>query len=183
MVGSVSASGIVLRTFRFAPSPHCALLFFCRVSASGIVLRTFRFAPSPHAWRRGASRLRPRVARVLRTTPLATMPSAASLHRQGGAHIARLRPLVARVLRTTPLTARHISTPADSCRRGPHANFQSAQSPPAPASTVHPQTVRSAPLTSLEGTTNLSSCIGLSTIIRHGAIYHRAVLDHRLSHG
>ena len=39
------------------------------------------------------------------------------------------------------------------------------------------------PLTSLAGTTNLSSCMGLSTIIRHGAIYHRAVWDHRLSHG
>ena len=34
------------------------------------------------------------------------------------------------------------------------------------------------PLTSLAGTTNLSSCMGLSTIIRHGAIYHRAVWDH-----
>ena len=40
--------------------------------ASGVVLRTFRSAPSPHAWRRGAPRLRPRVARVLWTTPLAT---------------------------------------------------------------------------------------------------------------
>ena len=39
------------------------------------------------------------------------------------------------------------------------------------------------PLTSLAGTTNLSSCMGLSTIIRHGAIYHRAVWEHRLSHG
>ena len=53
------------RTFRSAGS----IAWYGR---SGVVLRTFRSAPSPHAWRRGASRLRPRVARVLWTTLLAT---------------------------------------------------------------------------------------------------------------
>jgi len=56
--------------------------------------------------------------------------------------------------------------PSHACQHGPPTNHS----------------FRS-PLTSLEGTTNLSSCMGLSTIIRHGAIYHRTVWDHRLSHG
>ncbi len=53
----------------------CGFLIFMVdvVVASRVVLRTFRFASSPHAWRRGAPRLRPRVARVLRTTLLATL--------------------------------------------------------------------------------------------------------------
>ena len=52
----------------------CGFLIFMVdvVVARGVVPRTFRFASSPHAWRRGAPRLRPRVARVLWTTLLAT---------------------------------------------------------------------------------------------------------------
>ena len=39
---------------------------------SSLVLRTFRFAPSPPRATLAGTRLRPRVARVLRTTPLTT---------------------------------------------------------------------------------------------------------------
>ncbi len=94
----MAASGVVLRTFRFAE------LLFCRVAASGVVLRTFRFAPSLPRLRRGPRpltaaggqgpsgqhRLRPKHIRSIPPTPCGIGP-------------ARLRPRVARVLRATPL--------------------------------------------------------------------------------
>ena len=82
MVNAVFASGIVLRTFRFASSrplrcfslgTSAPLILSSGMVVRDVALRTFRFAPSPHALRRGTSRLRPRVARVLRTILLTTM--------------------------------------------------------------------------------------------------------------
>ena len=83
--------------------------------------------------------------------------------------------------RCPPLTAAGGQGPQDNTAYGLRINPQW----PSHACQHGPPTNRSlrSPLTSLEGTTNLSSCIGLSTIIRHGAIYHRAAWDHRLSHG
>ena len=89
----------------------------------------------------------------------------ASLHRQGGAYIARLRPRVASVLRATPLTTMQKSTVAIPCL---------------PARSTH-KTFAPLPLTSLAGTTNLSSAwdylpsygMGPYTIVRFGTIGYR----------
>ena len=45
--------------------PSASLILSPGMVVRDVALQTFRFAPSPHALRRGTSRLRPRVARVL----------------------------------------------------------------------------------------------------------------------
>ena len=111
----------------------------------GIVLRTFRFAPSlprlsawaPPAYGRGwpgsagRYRLRPKHIRSIPPTPCGVGP-------------ARLRSRVARARRTISLTTRHISAPADSSRAVLNIHIQSLTIPirplPSRYSPGHPRT-------------------------------------------
>ena len=106
-------------------------------------------------------------------------PGSSGQHRLRPCH--PLLPFIAKVARTSPAYGRGWPGSSGQHRLRP-MHKSTVAIPCLPARSTHKQFAQ-LPLTSLAGTTNLSSCMGLSTIIRHRAIYHRAVWDHRLSHG
>ncbi len=134
--------------------------------------------PTPYGV--GPARLRPRVARVLRTTLLATLyKSASSLSNCHALAAGHLRPRVTRTLRTIPLSTGRISAPADSSRAVLNIPIQPLPSPYGPGHPVHCQP-------SLRATfvdpILLSSGMGPSTIVRFRTISYRRDALFQIAH-
>ena len=119
--------------------------------------------PTPYGV--GPARLRPRVARVLRTTLLATLyKSASSLSNCHALAAGHLRPRVTRTLRTIPLSTGRISARADSSRAVLNIHIQSL--------TIH---IWPWPSSTLPAIPPRYVCVSNSSFFRHGTIYHRTL--------
>ena len=152
MVGSVSASGIVLRTFRFAPSPHAPRLSGVVNPFHGRSGGRKRYCPSDLPLRS----IPPRLA--ARCLPLTAAGGQGPQDNTAYDHAIRRFPSSPRWRAHRPLTAAGGQGPQDNTAYGP-AHIHSCRLlparstrklsistiPPARARTVHPQTVRSAP--------------------------------------